>query len=186
MNEVEDAIGVTRSGPEADRLGVSERAVVAQPRRVPVTPGVGVGPAQEVLPATPSVLTNAFAPRRRAGRRVELLVRCAAASRIGGEARVEAHLVTTAPERARSSTSTQGCSNRCGVPSRGRRDGGEEVERAAQAVALADVHQEVEGVVRIEPPIAEQRSRPLACQPGIPPPDEIGPGPGDVRIALAG
>src|SRR5665809_72722 len=50
---------------------------------------------------------------------------------------------------------------------------GEEVERAAQAVALADVHQEVEGVVRIEPAIAEQRPHPSAYQLGIPPPDEI-------------
>ena len=50
---------------------------------------------------------------------------------------------------------------------------GEEVEGAAQPVALADVHEEVEGVVRIEAAVAEQRARTPRGQPRVSPPHEI-------------
>ena len=170
LNEVEHAIRVTSSASEADRLGVAERAVVTEPRRIPVAPGVGVGPAQEVLPATPVLLMHALALGDAQQAR-ELLVRARGVA-IGGEARVEAHLVAAAADvpdqrpHPRMLEQVPAIAGPLVAMS-------EEVERAAQAVALADVHQEVEGVVRIEAPIARQRPQPSARQPGIPPRDKV-------------
>ena len=96
----------------------------------------------------------------------ELLVRARGVA-IGGEARVEAHLVTAAADvpdqrpHPRMLEQVRAVAGPLVAM-------GEEVERAAQAVALADVHQEVEGVVRIEPPIARAATAAVGLPAGDP------------------
>jgi hypothetical protein len=140
-----------------DRLRVGERAVVAQARRLPVAPGVGLRPAQEVLASAPLVLPHA-AGLGDAQQAREPLARCArrrgtCGSSCGRRPRGRDADVAHQPVHPR-------------VLEQARADAralvavGEEVEGAAEHVAVADVHREVERVVRVGAAVGERAEAP--------------------------
>src|SRR4029453_5948096 len=81
---------------EADRVGETDRAVVVEARLLPVGPGDGIAPAQEMLPPSQALLAHTVTLRR-APQPGELFRR---APGVGHrvEACVEADLVTALVE----------------------------------------------------------------------------------------
>src|SRR5919201_4734417 len=170
LAQVVDAIGMARAGAEADRFGVAERAVVAQAGSLPVAPRVGVDPAQVVLAPAPFVLAHALGFRD-AQQSLELLARARGIS-IRAEARMQSDLVA-APRDPADERAHPGMLEQEGSVAVAPIAVGEEVERAAQAVAFADVHQEVERVVRVQAAVAQQRAHAPCGQPRVAPANEV-------------
>src|SRR3954468_5125170 len=147
LEQVEDPIGMARAGSEADRIVVGERDVVGQAGCTPVRPGHRVVPTEVVLPASPLLLAHAL--RLRDGAQAVELVPRARGIAVAVKARMQADLVPTTVNVPDQRLDPRMLEQIRAVERVGGAVG-EEVERAAGVVALADVHEEVERVVGIE------------------------------------
>ncbi len=169
MLEVEGAVRVAGPGAEPHRLRVGERAVVVEAGLAPVAPRHRVRPLEEVLPAAPALLDDALGVRDRA--QPGELLGGAPRVAVGPEAGVQADLVAAPVDVADEPADPRMLDDVVGALARVDPGAGEEVERAAQPVALADVHHEVEGVVGVEAPVAaprgDERARPAHGQQGV-------------------